>query len=127
MPELRITLLVEQDGEALPNMPIIKRLIVAEAAGPVSISAAADNNTTSYHPIAAGTMPQWNFFLLESDLGLNLQINQAGTSNPLPLQSAGLLLIVGTQLAQATPADNIEFNNPAVSQAANLTIVVGGT
>lgn len=124
MPELRATITLEVDGVALPDMPIIRRYIVAEMSGPVAISQPADNNTTSFHPIAALTMPSLGAFLLTTDQAENIKIN---LNTPLPLNAGGLILILGANLTQGTPNQNIEVNNPAASQAANLGVLGGGT
>lgn len=124
MPELRFTILVEQDGTALPDMPIIRRFVTTESTGVVAISQAADNNTSSYHPIAALTMPSLGIFLLTSDQALNVNINQ---NTPLPLNANSVVLILGASLTQGTPTQNIEINNPAASTAANVGVLGGGT
>ena len=124
--EIRVTLNIEVNGEPLANMPVISRAIYNEYANPVII-ATADNNTTSYHGISAATMAAMNFFYLNTDQALNLQINQAGTSNPLPLNAGSIILIMSPNLTQGTPSNNVTFNNPAVSTSANLDIVVAGT
>ena len=46
-------------------MPIIRRYSLPGTTGIVAISQAADNNTSSYHPIAALTMP--NLGILHAD------------------------------------------------------------
>ena len=124
MPELRATILLEVDGVALPDMPIIRRYVVNELAGPVAIVQAADNNTTSFHPIQAVVMPTLTAFLLMTDQTENLKIN---LNTPFTLNPDGLILILGSNLIQATPNQNIEVNNPAASQAANLGVLAGGT
>lgn len=121
---MRFTILVEQDGQALPDMPIIRRYVVNESSGLVAIAQAADNNTTSFHPIQALTMPSLGIFLLTADQAENLKIN---LNTPLPLNADGLILILGGNLTQGTPNQNIEVNNPAASQAANLVVLGGGT
>jgi len=124
MPELRATISFELDGIPLADMPIVRRYIVNEVSTQMNIVAVADNGST-YHPIAAAIMPTLGVICLTMDQALNLNINQ---NTPLPMNAGGLVLIMGCALAQATPADNIEYNNPAVSQSANLGIpVLGGT
>lgn len=124
--EVRVTLNIEVDGVALADMPIIQRAIYAEYANP-KIIATADNNTTSYHAISAATMAAMNFFFLQTDQALNLQINQAGTSNPLPVQAGSIVLVMSPNLTQGTPSNNVTFNNPAASASAHLNVVVAGT
>lgn len=124
MPEIRVILTIEQDGEELPNMPIVRRYVVNEAAQIGNLIATPDSNTTTFHPIAAAVMPAMSIFLLQTDQALNLEINQ---NTPLPLNAQGLILILGADLAQATPTDNIEYNNPSASISANLTGLVAGT
>lgn len=121
--EYRITLVVEKNGQALDNMPIIRRLVVNEDAA-VQIVAPADNDTTTYHPLAAAIMPTANIVLISTDSNLNISLNQ---NTPFALQANGLMLLFGTALAQATPADNIEYNNPAASGSGNITGVIAGT
>jgi hypothetical protein len=125
MPELRITLNIEKDGEPLANMPIIQRAIYAEYVNPQLI-ATPDNNSTTHHAIAAGTMPAWNFFFLSTDQALNLDINQL---TDLPLLAGSLILIMSPNLTQGTPSNNVTYNNPALTGGnnANLNIVIAGT
>jgi hypothetical protein len=126
VPELRATILLEVDGVALPDMPIIRRYVVAELSGLVAISQPPDNNSTSYHPIQAITMPNLGVFLLTTDQAQNLKIN---LNTPVPFNADGLILILGANLTQGTPNQNIEVNNPAVLSAvnANLGVLAGGT
>lgn len=124
MPELRFTILVEQDGVALPNMPIIRRYSDAETTGVVAISQAADNNSTSFHAIPQLTMPTLGIFMLTTDQALNMKIN---LNTPLPLNADSVVLILGCALAQGTPNQNVELNNPAVTTAANVELLGGGT
>ena len=121
--EYRFTILVEKNGIALDNMPIIQRYSVAEDAT-AEVVQAADNNTTSFHAIPQLTMGTLGFFLLTTDQALNVKFN---LNTPVPFNANGLILFLGCALAQATPNQNIEVNNPAVSTAANLDIVGGGT
>lgn len=121
--EYRVSILVEKNGSQLAGMPIVRRLIVNEDADILQI-AAADNNTTSFHPIPAAVSPTMQLFLLTVDQAINLEIN---ANTPLPLNANGLILIIGSALAQATPSDNIQFNNPGAVTAANLTGITAGS
>lgn len=126
MPELRATILLELDGEPLADMPIVRRYIVNEQSGLGTIQLAPDNNSSTFHPIAALTMSNLGIFFLATDSALNLDINQL---TALPLNANGLILILGAALAQGTPTENITLNNPATtgSASANVNILGGGT
>lgn len=124
MPELRATILLEIDGVALPDFPIIRRYVVAELSGLNAISQPADNNTSSFHPIPQLTMPSLGIFLLTTDLALNLKLN---LNTPVPLNANGLVLILGANLTQGTPSQNVEVNNPSTGTAANVGVLGGGT
>lgn len=124
--EIRVTLNIEVDGQSLPDMPLIRRALYAELASPI-VTATADKNATTFHGIAAATMAALNFFYLSTDQALNLQINQSGTSAPLPLNAGSVVLIMSPNLTQGTPTNNITYNNPAASASANLSILVAGT
>lgn len=125
MAELRVTLNVEIDGEALPDMPIIRRYILNETAQ-LNFSANPDNNTTSFHAIPAAIMPSMGIFFLTFDQAANLNINQ---NTPLPLNANSVVLILGANLAQGTPSNNVTYNNPAASGGAvlNMSGLVAGT
>lgn len=120
--EYRFTLLVEKNGVALDNMPIIQRYSVAEDATAESI-ALPDSNTTSFHPIPQLTMSTLNFFLMTMDQAENVKFN---LNTPVPFNANGLILFLGCSLTQATPNQNIETNNPSSTVNANLTINGGG-
>jgi hypothetical protein len=124
MPEVRATILLEVDGVALPDMPIVKRYVVAELSGLVALSQAADNDTVTFHPIPQLTMATLGVFLLTTDQALNLELN---LNTPLPLNAGGLVLILGCALTQGTPNQNIELNNPGAATAANVGVLGGGT
>jgi hypothetical protein len=124
MPNLRFTLLIEEDGAALPNMPIVQDYPIAESTGVVSVSQAADNNTSTFHPIPQLTMPSLGIFFLTSDQALNLNFNQL---SPIALNAGGLILMLGIALTQGTPSQNVEINNPAASQAADVSLIGAGT
>ena len=124
MPELRATILLEVDGVALPDFPIIRRYVVAELSGLNTIVQPADNNTTSFHPIPQLTMPSLGVFLLTSDQALNLKLN---LNTPVPLNANSLVLILGSVLTQGTPNTNAEINNPSAATAANVGVLGGGT
>lgn len=116
--------MIEVDGVILPDFPIIRRYIVAELSGLVALSQAADNNTSSFHAIPQLTMPNLGLILLTTDQALNLKLN---LNTPVPLNANSLVLILGASLTQGTPNTNVEVNNPAVSTAANLGVLGGGT
>jgi hypothetical protein len=123
MPELRFTLLVESEGVALPDFPLIRRVVVNEATLN-SIAQAADNNTTSFHAIPSLSMPALGVFMLTSDQAVNLKFN---LNTPVPFNADCLVLMVGIDLTQATPSQNIEVNVPGASATANLEVLGGGT
>ena len=69
-------------------------------------------------------MPVLGDFLLTTDLALNLKLN---LNTPLPLNAGGLVLILGANLTQGTPTQNVEINNPSAATAANVGVLAGGT
>lgn len=121
--EYRFTILVEKNGVAIDNMPLIRRYVVAEDTYG-TISQPADNNTSSFHPIASLTMPNLEFFMLTMDQAENLQFN---LNTAVPMDANGVVLFLGCTLTQGTPTQNIEINNPAASTAANVGVLGGGT
>ena len=124
MPEIRATLLLEVDGVSLPDFPIIKRLVVNEIASLGDLIATPDSNTTSYHAIAAAIMATMGVFVMTTDQAVNLKFN---LNTPISMNADGLVLIMGCALAQGTPSQNVEYNNPSSSVNANLGIVVAGS
>jgi hypothetical protein len=121
--EIRFTLNIEIDGQSLPNMPVVRRYADNEA-NTIAQVQGPDNNTSSFHGIAAATMAALGIFYLATDQALNLNLNQLAA---LPLNANGLILILGTNLTQATPSNNVTVNNPAVATSANITGLVAGT
>jgi hypothetical protein len=124
MPEVRATILIEVDGVTLPDFPIIKRYIVSELANLGDVIATPDSNSSAFHPIPAAIMATLGIFMVTPDQATNWEINQ---NTPLPLNAGGLILIMGAALTQATPSQNIEYNNPSSSVSANLPIIVAGS
>lgn len=125
MPELRATISFELDGIPLPDMPIVRRYIVNEVSTNMQIIATPDSGTVTYHPIQAAIMATLGTICITNDQPCNLEINQ---NTPLSLNAGGLILIMGADLAQATPNQNVEYNNP--SSTTNVTLglpVLGGT
>jgi hypothetical protein len=123
MPELLFTLTITQDGNQIQDVPLIYRFVVPQATN-TTIVAAADNNTSTYHPIAAIDENPLQVFMLTMDQAINLNINQL---TALPMMAGGMILILGANLTQATASQNIEYNNPSASTAANLVLLAGGT
>jgi len=123
MKSVRVTISVEIDGVLQPDMPLIKELSYAEAAE-AAIIAAPDSNSTTFHPVAAATMPNLGFFFLTTDQAQNLKINQ---NTAIALNAGAVVLIMGASLAQATPPDNIEYNNPSSTTPANLGMTLAGS
>jgi hypothetical protein len=121
--EYRLTVLLERNGKQLPNFPLIRRLVINEDAD-ILQQAQPDSNTTTFHPIPAAVMQTMQIFLLTTDQPINLDINQLSA---VPLNGRGLILIWGTALTQATPSDNITFNNPSSATVANLSGTVAGS
>lgn len=121
--EYRVIVQLEKNGVALNGMPLIRRLIVNEDADILQI-ATPDSNTSTFHPLAAATMPTLQIFLLTTDQAINLELNE---NNPVPLNANSLVLIFGTAMAQSPPTDNIEYNNPSSTVSANLTGTVAGS
>lgn len=121
----KFSILIEKNGAALPNMPLIRRINVAEDAE-LNLTATPDNNSTSFHEIAAATMAAMGVLFLTVDQAVNLKFN---LNTPVPLDAGGVVLIIGTNLTQATPPQNVEYNNPALTGGVNATLtgVVAGT
>jgi hypothetical protein len=122
--EVRATILLEVDGVALPDFPIIRRYIVNELANLGDLVAAPDSNTSTFHAIPAAVMATLGIFFVAPDQAINLKINQ---NTPLPINANGLVLIMGAALAQGTPNTNVQVNNPSSSISANLPIIVAGS
>lgn len=125
MPEIRVTLSITVDGNPLPDMPVVKTVQVAEAAQIGNLVAAADNNTTSYHGIGAAEMPTMSVFFLTADQAMNYKVN--GSATAIPMNAGSLVLLISSNLSQGTPANNVQFNNPAATTSANLSGLVAGT
>ena len=124
MPELRFTILAEQDGVMLPDFPIVRRYIVNESAQLGDLIAAPDSNTSTFHPIAAAVMAALGILFLTTDQAINLNLNALSA---LPLNANGLILILGTDLAQSPPDTNVEYNNPSSTVSANLSVIAAGS
>jgi hypothetical protein len=127
MSEIRATLTLEQDGTSLPDMPTIRRLILAETSGLINLSYAPDNNSSTFHPVVQASMPTLSVLYIASDQAINVQLN--GSATAIPIQAGGELLLVGTQLSQGTPSNNVEINNPALTggATANVTMFLAGS
>lgn len=126
MPEWKFTLSIEKDGVPLNDMPVVRRYIQPEDAA-FELVATPDNNSTTYHPIAAAIMSSLGIFYVTNDQACNLKLN---LNTPIPMNAGGLVLIVGTALTQGTPNQNVEYNNPALTGGVNVTlggIVAGQT
>jgi hypothetical protein len=121
MSEIKVTISVEQDGVELPDMPVIRRYIVNQAVPPGNHTLAT--NSSSYAAIAADTMNPLQIVMLTPDQAINVNINQ---NTPLPLNANGVLLIVGANLTQGTPANNVTINNPS-GVTVNYGALLGGT
>jgi len=126
MPEIRATIQIQIDGIDLPDSPIVWRGIVAEAVGLPNLVFPPDNNSTTFHPISQATMAALGIVLLKSDQAANLKLN---LNTPLPLNAGGLILICGAALAQGTPNQNVEINNPALTGGPNANVngALGGS
>lgn len=122
--EIRVTLNIEIDGVAAANMPVIRRYITNETTGLSTILATPDNDTTTFHAIASGTMPVQSITFLQTDQNLNINLNQLSA---FALNGGGFLLIVGGQLTQASPTTNVEYNNPSATITANISTLLAGT
>lgn len=110
---------------ALPDFPMVRRFVVAEVAQ-TSQAFVPDNNSSSFHGIAAITSPNVNVVYLDSDQALNLNINQL---TALALQAGGFILLFGVSLQQGTPSDDLTVNNPALTGGVTATadILTTGT
>ena len=126
MPELKITIQVEQDGVELPEFPLIFREIVTESV-PLAVQVAADNDSTTYAQVP-GTIPSTlQVLVLGFDQALNFRLNGA-VAGSLPMNAKGCLVLVGSNIA-AGAATNVTVNNPAATgnPNANLVGVAAGT
>lgn len=125
MSEIRATLNIELDGVSLPDFPKVRRFVVNEVAQTAQ-SFVPDNNSSTFHQVAAIVSPNVNVIYLDSDQALNLDINQLSA---LALQAGGFILLFGVSLQQATPANDITINNPALTGGvtANASILATGT
>ena len=127
MPRLKVSVLIELDGQKIANSPLVYRYNVAENSGPgLTLIATPDNGSVTYHPVAAATMPAMTAFIATTDQPINFKIN---VNTPVPLSPPGIIMILGTNLVQGTPNLNIQYNNPALTGGANatLSIIAAGT
>ncbi len=127
MPELKVSILFELDGQPVANSPLVRRYNVSENVGPgMTLILAPDNDSVTYHPIVAATMPELQALFLTTDNPTNVKLN---LNTPIPLDAGGLILILGTSLVQGTPSQNCELNNPAATAgvSATLDLFVAGT
>ena len=121
MPELRATLLLELDGVALADFPVVSRQIIAEGGAPVIQTFVPDNNSTSFHQVPSITSPNVGILFVQTDQALNLNLNQLAA---VPLLAGGFVLFFGTQLTQATPANDVTINNPALTGGATASVKI---
>lgn len=120
MAEIKVTISIEQDGVELPDMPVIRRYIVTQTVPPGNHVAPIAGG---YASIGGETMNPLQIVMLTPDQAINVNINQ---NTPLPLNANSVLLIVGANLAQGTPGNNITINNPG-AVAVNYGALLGGT
>ena len=127
MPELKVQIVFELDGQQIANSPIIRRYNVSENVGPgMTLIVVPDNDSVTYHPIVAATMAELQALFLTTDNTTNVKLN---LNTPIPLDPGGLILILGTSLEQGTPSQNVEVNNPALTGGvdATLNLILAGT
>lgn len=119
MPEWRFVVNIEKDGVALADFPVIRRYIQNEDAA-INQVFAPDNNSSTFHPVAAAIMPALGVIYLQFDQAINLQLN---ANSPLPMNANGFVLIVGANLTQNPPDTNVEINNPAATGGVSVNLI----
>lgn len=118
MPEYRITVNVEKDGVSLADFPYIIRTIFNEdQSGTVVL--VPDNNSSSFHPVQAMYMPALGMAIFRNDQAMNLQVN---ANTPVPMNANGLVLFFNCDMTQATPNQNFEVNNPALTGGVSINL-----
>lgn len=125
MPEVKLTLLLEQDGRALPGFPYIRRQVVNEFQGPLEVIKAGGD--VSFVAIPGVTViPALNTFVLTTDQAYSLKFGGVGSGDGVvPLLAQGLIVIVGANIASGAATNALGEN--AGANPANLRIVVAGT
>lgn len=128
MPELKVTVQIELDGQPLGGSSpfFIARQNVTEALPFNDLQAAPDNNSTAFHQLAAAIMGTLQVLALQTDETINVRLN--GSTTAFQISGNGLLLIVGGSIA-AGASTNVTVNNPAATGAANANLsgVAAGT
>ncbi len=122
MPEIRSTLLLDQDGVTLPDLPAVLRYLFPVSAGPFTIEAAPDNNSSTYHALSQPLAnPAWLY--IATDQPINLKFNDG--SDVFALGAPGSILFQNVSLSSAPL---ISYNNPAATggNTANITILLFG-
>lgn len=124
MDEYKFTISIEVNGNAIDGTPIVRRLLLPQGFGMLSLVSLPDSNTSTFHSVTAINENPLVAFMLTNDQPVNLNLNQL---TALPMNANGVILIIGANLTQATPSQNVEFNNPSATTNANLGILAGGT
>lgn len=124
MPELVITVQLELDGVAIPNFPVVERLVVTDAATFNSLQF-PPGGSTALVPASAENPLQ--VLVLTTDTAIDVGI-ATGAPPPLPtfvLNANSLLVLFNTTVA-STPTGSIQITNGTTGNA-TISGVVGGT
>lgn len=124
MPELVITVQLELDGVAIPNFPVVERLVVTDAATFNSLQF-APGGAASLVPASAENPLQ--VLVLTTDTQVSVGIN-SGAPPPFPvftMEANSLLVLFNTTVA-STPTGSIQITNGTTGNA-TISGAVGGT
>ena len=121
MPELRVTIEFQVDGDDIAISPIIYTLNVAQEALAQFIQP-ADGTPNTYHPVTGSVSPVSQALLITADQAYNLKFNNFGA---LSMNAGGVVLAIGANLTIGAFA-NIDINIPGATDA-NVVALTGGT
>jgi len=122
MPQLRVTLNIEQDGSPLPGFPLVRTQQLDEADGLRTEEKAADNDTTTFTALST-VLSQLQLLFVHAPQRLTFRLDNQSDAG-VTLEANGVLLIVNGDL-QSTPL--VEVNNPHATAAAAMRLLLAGT
>lgn len=113
MPALKVTVLVEVDGQPVPGFPYVRRVVADEVQTFGPYIKVGDANGTTFTALPTSAIVTMQGLVVRADQDVTIRLNGQATAGVL-LKAGGLLLILDSTIdAGATTNATINLNQAA--------------
>jgi len=127
MPALKVTVLVEVDGQPVPGFPYVRRVVADEVQAFNPTTKVGDGNGTTFTALPTSAITTMQGLLVRADQDVTIRLDGQTDAGVL-LKAGGLLLIIDSTInAGATTNATVNLNQAASVIASVRGLAIGST